>query len=497
VSQITNVTYVDFTISYTDANNVHQTGDMVFALFPDFAPQTVSTITNLVNSGFYNNLLVTRIAPGFVIQAGNPSDTASGTPKASPGVSPIDEFNASALFDGTGQLAMANTGSPDTNSSEFFLTNGAQRFLDFKFTLFGQMVRGFDVQSALEKIPLDQQIIGGSTEVSKPHNPVVITGAKIIQDTADAIVVLTPASAGATATINISANDGSTTATGAVAVTGVADATNDPPFLPTIPTQTTTANTSVTFTVNGTDLENEALTYTATVQGSPANATTSVNGNQITVTPNTGFTGTIKVLVGVTDPSTTTADTHVVTVQVNPAGSVAPILATVPTQNTAVNTPVSFTPSTTNSTTLDPTTVTATVLGGVTNVTASVDSTTGQVTVTPTSGFSGVVSVQVGAQVTGNPNIVTENVLVNVNNPPQFGTITNPQVTSINLPVTFHLTSTDTENDPVIYTATDTDSPSVATVTVNGDQVTSHRTPASWERSRCNSGFRMPVGAPR
>ena len=52
------------------------------------------------------------------------------------------------------------------------------------------------VQAALEKIALSQQIIGNSLETSKPVNPVVITSAKVVQDNADAVLLITPATAG-------------------------------------------------------------------------------------------------------------------------------------------------------------------------------------------------------------------------------------------------------------------------------------------------------------
>src|SRR5262249_44105606 len=53
-------------------------GDMTFMLFQDLTPQTVTTITRLVNGGFYDNLIFHRILQGFVIQGGDPTGTGSG-----------------------------------------------------------------------------------------------------------------------------------------------------------------------------------------------------------------------------------------------------------------------------------------------------------------------------------------------------------------------------------------------------------------------------------
>ena len=80
-------------------------GDMVFQLYDDLAPATVQKITALVNQGFYNNLTFHRVVPNFVIQGGDPKGDGTG----GPGFSFDDEFNPKAIFDGNGQLAMANS----------------------------------------------------------------------------------------------------------------------------------------------------------------------------------------------------------------------------------------------------------------------------------------------------------------------------------------------------------------------------------------------------
>src|SRR5947209_15732875 len=117
-------TYLDLKVTSPAPNNI--SGDMIFQLFGDLTPQTVQTISGLVNQGFYNGLIFHRVVPNFVIQGGDPNGNGSG----GPGFVFNDEFNPQAIFTGNGQLAMANSGK-DTNGSQFFVTVGPQRALDF------------------------------------------------------------------------------------------------------------------------------------------------------------------------------------------------------------------------------------------------------------------------------------------------------------------------------------------------------------------------------
>jgi hypothetical protein len=76
-------------------------------------------------------------------------------------------------------------------------------------------------------------------------------------------------------------------------------------------------NTPITFNLSATDLENEALTFDAGLLESPPRATLSVNGSQVTVTPNTGYTGPINIIVGVRQQAAPTRfDTQRITIAV-------------------------------------------------------------------------------------------------------------------------------------------------------------------------------------
>jgi peptidyl-prolyl cis-trans isomerase A (cyclophilin A) len=81
----------------------------------------------------YNGTIFHRVIPGFMIQGGDPAGTGMGDP----GYSFNDEFDRNLNFDRPGRLAMANSG-PNTNGSQFFITEQAYDSLNQHYTLFGQ-----------------------------------------------------------------------------------------------------------------------------------------------------------------------------------------------------------------------------------------------------------------------------------------------------------------------------------------------------------------------
>lgn len=278
-------TYLKFSVARQEAPgnppSLTPLGDMVFQLLPEFAPQTVSTISNLVNSGFYTNLKFHRVVPNFVIQGGDPNGNGSG----GPGFQFDDEFHPNAVFSGDGQLAMANSGK-DTNGSQFFITSGPQRLLDFNHAIYGQLLRGFDVFHDVIDEPLS-----GST----PVKPIVITSASFIENTTDAVLLLESKSGGF-ANVTLVASDGTMggqTSTTFRAVVG-ADSTNDPPILGPVANRFTSTNTPITFTLSGTDLEGDAMTFSVDSLDTPSRATIVVTGNTVKVTPSAGFRGELR-----------------------------------------------------------------------------------------------------------------------------------------------------------------------------------------------------------
>jgi cyclophilin family peptidyl-prolyl cis-trans isomerase len=123
-------------------------GTIKIKLFPDKAPKTVEQIKGLVNKGFYNGIIFHRVISGFMIQGGDPTGTGTqGSGKTIP-----DEFGNGLKHNKEGVVAMANTGRPNSQDSQFFITLAPQPHLDGKYTIFGEVVSGIDVVEKIGKV---------------------------------------------------------------------------------------------------------------------------------------------------------------------------------------------------------------------------------------------------------------------------------------------------------------------------------------------------------
>ena len=117
-------------------------GKFTVALFPREAPQTVANFEKLVKKGYYNGLSFHRVIPGFVAQGGDPKGDGSG----GPGWSIPDERNP--LIHLPGAVAMAKAG-PNTAGSQFYVTLERIPHLDGGYTVFGQVIEGFNTVKKL------------------------------------------------------------------------------------------------------------------------------------------------------------------------------------------------------------------------------------------------------------------------------------------------------------------------------------------------------------
>ncbi len=126
-------------------------GDITCKLYEAEAPVTVRKIVGLalgritwidprtnkpvVGKPFYDGLTFHRVIPNFMIQGGDPLGTGTGGP-GGPDFPFEDEFHPRLKFDQPGRLAMANSG-PNTNGSQFFITEVPTPHLNNRHTIFG------------------------------------------------------------------------------------------------------------------------------------------------------------------------------------------------------------------------------------------------------------------------------------------------------------------------------------------------------------------------
>jgi peptidylprolyl isomerase len=120
-----------------------QTGKIVIELRPDKAPLTVARIRELANSGFYDKLSVVRVAPGHVVQLGDPNFDGSG------GSGQTIKAEFSDLLHVRGAVGMARDEDPDSADSQFYICLADRPHLNGKYTVFGQVVSGMEVLDAL------------------------------------------------------------------------------------------------------------------------------------------------------------------------------------------------------------------------------------------------------------------------------------------------------------------------------------------------------------
>jgi len=131
--------YVGQTVNAT-INTVR--GPIHLELFGTDAPLTVWNFLNLARSGYYRNTRFHRVVPNFVAQDGDPRDDGNG----GPGYAIRDEMNRRRYE--RGAVGMALSG-PDTGGSQYFITHSPQPHLDGHYTVFGRVIRGYDVLDKL------------------------------------------------------------------------------------------------------------------------------------------------------------------------------------------------------------------------------------------------------------------------------------------------------------------------------------------------------------
>lgn len=93
-------------------------GNIVVELTPKTAPLAVNNFVFLALHRFYTNIKFHRVLKGFMIQTGDPTGSSTGGPGYS---FPIEKSGTTYPV---GTVAMANTGQPDTNGSQFFICQG-------------------------------------------------------------------------------------------------------------------------------------------------------------------------------------------------------------------------------------------------------------------------------------------------------------------------------------------------------------------------------------
>mmetsp|Transcript_55020 Transcript_55020/g.143188 ORF Transcript_55020/g.143188 Transcript_55020/m.143188 type:complete len:201 (-) Transcript_55020:117-719(-) len=153
-------------------------GNIEAEIYLDRVPITASSFIDLCQSGFYEGVHFHRVIPGFMNQFGCPNAKDPKSRRAGTGGPPDGKFknlktggmekrsnggnikdeNISRDTNAPGTLSMANTGSPNSGGSQFFMNVADNRNLDWfspgqsKHPVFGKITKGMDVAVAISKV---------------------------------------------------------------------------------------------------------------------------------------------------------------------------------------------------------------------------------------------------------------------------------------------------------------------------------------------------------
>lgn len=136
-------------------------GDIHIKFYPDVAPKHVENFIKLAKSGFYNGTIFHRVIPGFMIQGGDPNTQNSlrkdtygqGGPKDEKGNPILLKAEFSEIPHKRGIVSMARASEPDSAGSQFFIVVEPSPFLDRKYTVFGEVIKGLGVADKIVSLP--------------------------------------------------------------------------------------------------------------------------------------------------------------------------------------------------------------------------------------------------------------------------------------------------------------------------------------------------------
>ena len=279
--------------------NVAGYGEMVFELFEERAPRPAGRVIELAESGFYDDTIFHRIINGFVIQGGDPTGTGTGGSELG---NFDDQYHPELQHNRSGVLSFAKS-TDDTNNSQFFITDGPTRTLDFNHSIFGQLVAGESVRQAINAIahPSDK----GTNANDRPLIDIVLESVSVFEDTENSVVMLKAKGdqTGTTTVTFTATNAAGESFSEQVTVSVVADSgvgSNSPPFLEDISLPASFPNNApATLQLSSIDVEGDPVEYFVSTSSDDVTATVDATSGLVTVTPESGFTGAANVVVGV------------------------------------------------------------------------------------------------------------------------------------------------------------------------------------------------------
>lgn len=149
-------------------------GDITLKMHEDM-PITTGNFVKLSKDGFYNGVIFHRVIDSFMIQGGDPDGTGMG----GPGYTIEDEFGK-GHSNVRGMVSMANTGSPNSGGSQFFINLADNKYLDkeerstpYAHPVFGQVIKGMNIVDKISCVGVNMD--------DKPLEDIVIETVEVIE----------------------------------------------------------------------------------------------------------------------------------------------------------------------------------------------------------------------------------------------------------------------------------------------------------------------------
>ncbi|HMP07890.1 MAG TPA: peptidylprolyl isomerase, partial [Lacipirellulaceae bacterium] len=242
-------------VAGVDAQGNDFSGTVIVRLFDEAAPQAVARIEQLAAAGSSAGASFLRVLAGLFAELGGP-----GT-----GMPLDDEFSDELTFNSPGLLAMASAG-PDGGDAEFFLTAvyaagstdpislaDMPQELNFRRTIVGQLVAGFDVFAQVMSV----ETLTDGDDAGAPLQPVTIVSAQVIDDVQNGVLrVFVPAGfVGGSAVVTVTAMGADMEmAAQSFTLLAVANDADDPPFLGPVGDAETAVGAATSLTLTATHL---------------------------------------------------------------------------------------------------------------------------------------------------------------------------------------------------------------------------------------------------
>jgi cyclophilin family peptidyl-prolyl cis-trans isomerase len=135
-------------------------GKIKLKLYAKQAPLTVANFLRYVDERFYDNTILHRVIPKFVLQGGG-LDTSFQTKKTH---KPIKNESSNGLSNKRGTIACARAAAPDSATSQFYINLKDNTFLDSGkagnksgYCVFAEVIEGMDVVDKIAAVKTGQR----------------------------------------------------------------------------------------------------------------------------------------------------------------------------------------------------------------------------------------------------------------------------------------------------------------------------------------------------